>query len=90
MNMTGGMRWIWQTRILPPAKTGSSANSVDQATEVSLFGAVRKWTDALRNIGAPLFGNSAIAFAAIAATSAFAAKPRQGETLAKQCALAAI
>jgi len=79
-----------QTRILPPAKTGSSANSVDQATEVSLFDAVRKWTDALRNIGARLFGNSAIAFAAIAATSAFAANPRQGETLAKQCALAAI
>jgi hypothetical protein len=34
-----------QTRILL-AKTGSSANSVEQTTEVSLFDAVRKWTDA--------------------------------------------
>jgi hypothetical protein len=33
-----------QTRILL-AKTGLSANSVDQTTEVSLFDAVRKWTD---------------------------------------------
>jgi hypothetical protein len=34
-----------QTRILL-AKTGSSTNSLDQTTEVSLFDAVRKWTDA--------------------------------------------
>ena len=33
-----------QTRILL-ATTGLSANSVDQTTEVSLFDAVRKWTD---------------------------------------------
>jgi hypothetical protein len=30
-----------QTRIIPPAKS-----SADQPTEVSLFDAVRKWTDA--------------------------------------------
>ena len=30
-----------QTRIIPP-----STNSVDQPTDVSLFDAVRKWTDA--------------------------------------------
>ena len=35
-----------QTRILPLAKTGQSTNSVGQPTEVSLFDAVRKWTDA--------------------------------------------
>ena len=35
-----------QTRILPFAKTGQSTNSVGQPTEVSLFDAVRKWTDA--------------------------------------------
>ena len=35
-----------QIRIFPLAKTGSSTNSVDQPTEVSLFDAVRKWTDA--------------------------------------------
>ena len=34
-----------QTRILPLAKTGQSTNSVGQPTEVSLFDAVRKWTD---------------------------------------------
>lgn len=34
------------TRILPLAKLGSSINSVDQPKEVSLFDAVRKWTDA--------------------------------------------
>jgi hypothetical protein len=35
-----------QTRILPLAKTGQSTNSVGRPTEVSLFDAVRKWTDA--------------------------------------------
>jgi hypothetical protein len=33
-------------RISPLAKPGSSTHSVDQPTEVSLFDAVRKWTDA--------------------------------------------
>ena len=35
-----------QTRIFSFAKTGQSTNSVGQPTEVSLFDAVRKWTDA--------------------------------------------
>jgi hypothetical protein len=35
-----------QTRIFSFAKTGQSTNSVSQPTEVSLFDAVRKWTDA--------------------------------------------
>jgi hypothetical protein len=34
------------TRIFPLAKPGSSINSVDQPKEVTLFDAVRKWTDA--------------------------------------------
>jgi hypothetical protein len=35
-----------QTRILPFAKTSSSPNLMDQPIQVSLFDAVRKWTDA--------------------------------------------
>jgi hypothetical protein len=35
-----------QTRIFSFAKTGQSTNLVSQPTEVSLFDAVRKWTDA--------------------------------------------
>jgi hypothetical protein len=35
-----------QTKILPSAKTTSSSNLMDQPTQVSLFDAVRKWTDA--------------------------------------------
>ena len=35
-----------QTRIFSFGKTGQSTNSVSQPTEVSLFDAVRKWTDA--------------------------------------------
>jgi hypothetical protein len=35
-----------QTRIVSFSKTGQSTNSVSQPTEVSLFDAVRKWTDA--------------------------------------------
>jgi hypothetical protein len=35
-----------QTRIFSFAKTGQSTNSVSQPTEVSLFDAIRKWTDA--------------------------------------------
>ena len=35
-----------QTRIFSFAKTGQSTNSVGQPTEVSIFDAVRKWTDA--------------------------------------------
>jgi hypothetical protein len=35
-----------QTKILPFAKTTSSSNLMDQPTQVSLFDAVRKWTDA--------------------------------------------
>jgi hypothetical protein len=34
------------TRILALAKPGSSINPADQPKEVSLFDAVRKWTDA--------------------------------------------
>jgi hypothetical protein len=35
------MRWILRSKLIPP-----STNSVDQPKEVSLFDAVRKWTDA--------------------------------------------
>ena len=35
-----------QTKILPFATTTSSSNLMDQPTQVSLFDAVRKWTDA--------------------------------------------
>jgi hypothetical protein len=35
-----------QIKIVPFAKTDSSTNPVDQSTEVTLFDAVRKWTDA--------------------------------------------
>jgi len=35
-----------QAKILPSAKTTSSSNSIDKPAQVSLFDAVRKWTDA--------------------------------------------
>jgi hypothetical protein len=35
-----------QATILPSAKTTSSSNSIDKPAQVSLFDAVRKWTDA--------------------------------------------
>src|ERR1700738_4809221 len=35
-----------QTKIIPSAKTGSSSNLAGEPTLVSLFDAVRKWTDA--------------------------------------------
>jgi hypothetical protein len=35
-----------QAKILPSAKTTSSSNSIDKSAQVSLFDAVRKWTDA--------------------------------------------
>jgi hypothetical protein len=42
------MRWILRSKLgfFSFAKTGQSTNSVSQPTEVSLFDAVRKWTDA--------------------------------------------
>ncbi|HEY6763542.1 MAG TPA: hypothetical protein VI386_02115 [Candidatus Sulfotelmatobacter sp.] len=35
-----------QAKIRPSPKTTSSFNSIDKPTQVSLFDAVRKWTDA--------------------------------------------
>ena len=35
-----------QAKICPSAKTTSSSNSIDKPAQVSLFDAVRKWTDA--------------------------------------------
>ena len=35
-----------QTKIIPSAKTASSSNLAGEPTLVSLFDAVRKWTDA--------------------------------------------
>jgi hypothetical protein len=37
---------IRQAKIRPSPKTTSSFNSIDKPTQVSLFDAVRKWTDA--------------------------------------------
>ena len=34
------------TRILPSAEAASSSNSGDEPTQMSLFDAVRRWTDA--------------------------------------------
>jgi len=38
-------KWILKT-ILPPAEPSTSSNSIDKPKQVSLFDAVRKWTDA--------------------------------------------
>ncbi|WP_426531791.1 hypothetical protein [Bradyrhizobium sp. McL0615] len=35
-----------QTTILRPAEPSASSNSIDEPKQVSLFDAVRKWTDA--------------------------------------------